>query len=97
MMILVYLKDIVFTTQSSTNIIDSKPEITKLEYFYEKRVCFALLVGRGTIVQLVSKERVFPAWCCTKQTKLEGSNFLKWASFAPTEYYVTYLPSDCPS
>ena len=27
----------------------------------------------------------------------EGSNFLKWASIAPTEYCVTYLPSDCPS
>ena len=27
----------------------------------------------------------------------EGSYFLKWASIAPTEYCVTYLPSDCPS
>ena len=27
----------------------------------------------------------------------QGSNFLKWASIAPTEYCGTYLPSDCPS
>ena len=67
------------------------------EYFYEKRMCFVLLVGCSTIVELVYKERVFPAWCCTKQTKLEGSNFLRWASIAPTESCVTYLPSDCPS
>ena len=97
MMISVYLKDSVLTTQSSTNIIDLKPEITKKEYFYEKRLCFVLLVGRSTIVELVYKERAFSAWCCTKQTKHEGSNFLKWVSIAPTKSCVTYLPSDCPS
>ena len=97
MMISVYVKDSVFTAQSSTNIIDLKPGITKQEYFYEKRMCFVLLVGRSTIVELVFKEKIFPAWCCTKETKLEGSNFLKWTSIAPTESCVTYLPSDCPS
>ena len=47
-------------------------------------MCFVFLVSRNTIVELVSKKRVFPAWCCTKQSKLESSNFLKWASVAPT-------------
>ena len=36
----------------------------------KKRLCIVLLVGRSTIVEPVSKERAFPAWCCTKQTKL---------------------------
>ena len=97
MMISVYLKDSVLTTLSSTNIIDLKSKMKKKKDFYEKRMCFVLLVSRNTIVELASKEIAFPAWCCTKQTKLVGSNFLKWASIAPTESCVTYLPSDCPS
>ena len=96
-MISVYLKDSVLTTQSSTSIIDLKPKVEKNKnVFYEKCMFFCTLVSRNAIAELVSKERVFPAWCCTKQTKLEGSNFLKWASIAPTESCVTYLPSDCP-
>ena len=53
MMISVNLKDCVLTSQSSTNIITLKPEITKQEYFYGKRLCFVLLVSRSTIVELV--------------------------------------------
>ena len=97
MMISVYLKEGVLTTQSRTNVIYLKLKITEQDYFYEKRMCFVLLVSRNTIVEQVPKEGIFPAWCCTKQTKLEGSNFLKWLSIAPTEYCVNYLPSDCPS
>ena len=41
----------------------------------KKRMCIVLLVGRSTIVEPVSKERAFPAWCCTKQTKLSRQLF----------------------
>ena len=82
-MISEYLKDRILTTQSSTKIIDLKPKMKKNKnIFYEKRMCFVLLVSRNTIVELFSKERAFPAWCCTKQTKIDGNYFLKWASIA---------------
>ena len=62
MMISVYLKDSVLVTQSSTNIIDLKPKNDKSKnFFYEKRMCFVFLVSRNTIVEIVSKERAFPA------------------------------------
>ena len=96
-MISVYLKDSVLTTRLSTSIIDLKRKITKIRILSTKNVCVLYLVGRNIIFELVSKERAFPAWCCTKQTQLEGSYFLKWASIAPTESCVTYLPPDCPS
>ena len=60
MMLSVNLKDSVLTTQSSTNFIDSKSKITKEEYFYEKRVCIVLLVGRSKIVELVFSRKNFP-------------------------------------
>ena len=89
-------KNSVLTTQLSSNIIDLKSKKI-IRIFFMKNVCALYLVGRNMIVELVSKERAFPDWCCTKQTKFEGSNFLMWASIAPTEFSVTYLPSDCPS
>ena len=51
---------------------------------------FCTSVSRNVIVELVSKERAFPGWCCTKQTKLEGSNFLKWASIAVLCYLSAF-------
>ena len=47
--------------------------MSEYEYLYEKkRMCIVILVGRSTIVELVFffLEKAFPAWCCTKQTKL---------------------------
>ena len=58
--------------------------VTMTNFFNEKRYVFCTLVSRNTIVVLVFKERSFPVRCRTKQTKLEGSNFLKWASIALT-------------
>ena len=52
---------------------------------------FCTLVSRNVIVEFVSKERAVPVWCCNKQTKHEGRNFLNWASIAPIESCVTYL------
>ena len=88
-MISIFLKDSVLTTQSRTDIIDLKSKMKKKN--------LKNLVSRNVIVEFGSKGRAFPAWCCTKQTKLEDSNFLKWASIAPTESCVTYLPSNGPS
>ena len=97
-MISIYLKYSVLTTQSRTDIIDLKPKMKENKnIFNDKRYVFCTLVSRNVIVELASKERVLPVWCRTKQTELEVSNFLKWASIAPTESCVTYLPSDCPS
>ena len=62
MMISVYLKNIVLTTQSSTNIIDLKSKITNIRIFSIKNVCLLYLVGHNMIVELVSIERAFPAW-----------------------------------
>ena len=70
MMISVNLKDSVLTIQSSTNYVDLKSKIIDKEYFCEKRMCIVL---QSTAVQksnLYFKEKAFPAWCCTKQTKL---------------------------
>ena len=53
MMILVYLKDSVLTTPSSSNIIDLKPKITKIRIFSMKNVCALYLVGRNMIAELV--------------------------------------------
>ena len=39
MMISVYLKDSVLTTQSSTNIVDLKPKMEKLKISSMKNVC----------------------------------------------------------
>ena len=39
MMMSVYLKDSVLTTQTSTNINDLKPEITKIRIFSMKNLC----------------------------------------------------------
>ena len=50
---------------------------------------FCTLVSGNSMVELVSKEIAFPVQCRTKQTKLEGSLFLKWASIAPTESCFT--------
>ena len=58
---------------------------------------FCVLVSRNKIVEFVSKDIFFSVQCRIEQTKLEGSNFLKWASIAPTESCVIYLPLDCPS
>ena len=45
--------------------------MTEYEYLNKKkRMCIVLLVGRSTIVELIFKKKTFPAWCCTKQTKL---------------------------
>ena len=41
-----------------------------MNVYIKKRMCLVLLVGRSTIVEPVFKEKAFPAWCCTKQTKL---------------------------
>ena len=73
--------------------------MTEYEYLYKKkRMCPVLLVGRSTIVELVSlKKKLSLLGAAPNRQNFEGSNFLKWASFAPTEYCVTYLPSDCPS
>ena len=84
MMISIYLKDSVLTTQSRTIIMDLKPKTKKNKKTFPKNVCVLDLVCRNSIVELVSKERAFPVQCRTKQTKLEGSNFLKWASIATT-------------
>ena len=96
-MISIYLKDSVLTAQLSTNIIELKPKMKKNKKVFDEKRVFCTLVSRNVIVELVSKERVFPVRCCTKQTKFEGSNFLKWASISSTESCVIYLPSDCPS
>ena len=58
---------------------------------------FSTLVSHKSIFEFVSKGIAFPVQCRTKQTKLRGSIFFKWASIAPTESCVTYQPSDCPS
>ena len=52
------------------------------KYFQKKMYVFCTQVSRNSIVELVSKERAFPVQFRTKQTKLEGSSFLKWASIA---------------
>ena len=65
----------------------------------KKRMCFVLLVSRSTIVELVFcfKKKLSLLGAAPNRQNFEGSNFLNWASIAPTEYCVTYLPSDCPS
>ena len=65
----------------------------------KKRMGIVLLVGRSTIVELVFflKKKLSLLGAAPNRQNFEGSNFLKWASIAPTEYCVTYLPSDCPS
>ena len=96
MMVSMYLKDSVITTQSITIIEDLKPKSEKKKVkIFSKNVVFCTLVSRNSIVELVSKEIAFPVQCCPKQTKLERRKFLKWASIALTESCVTYLPSDC--
>ena len=86
------------TTQPRADIIDLKPKMKENKNcFQSKTYVFCTLVSRNVIVELVSKERAFPVRCCIKHTKLDGSNFHKWASIAPTESCVTYLTSDCPS
>ena len=72
------------TTQSRTDIIYLKPKVVEKNIFNEKRILFSSLVSRNITVELVSKERAFPVRCRTKQTQLEGNNFLKWASIAPS-------------
>ena len=39
MMVSVYLKDSDLTTQSSTNIVDLKPKMTKVRTIFMKNVC----------------------------------------------------------
>ena len=73
--------------------------MTEYKYLYKKKhMCIVLLVGRSTIVELVFlKKKLSLLGAAPNRQKFQGINFLKWASIAPTEYSVTYLPSDCPS
>ena len=77
--------------------MDLKPKTEEYNNIFKKAYVFCTLASRNSIVEFVSEERAFLVQCRTKQTKLEGSNFLKWASIAPTESCDTSLPSDCPS
>ena len=45
----------------------------------------------------ILKKKLSLLGAAPNRQNFEGSIFLKWASIAPTEYCVTYLPSDCPS
>ena len=94
MMISLYLKNGVLTTQLRTIIMDLKPKTKEDKKNISKNLCVLHLVCRNSLVKLVSKKSAFPVQCRTKQKKFEGSNFLKWASIAPTESCVTYLLSD---
>ena len=94
MMISLYLKNGVLTTKLGTIIMHLKPKTKEDKKIFPKKLCVLHLVCRNSLVKLVSKESAFPVQCRTKQIKFEGSNFLKWASIAPTESCVTYLPSD---
>ena len=54
-------------------------------------MCPVLLVGRSTIVELVFlKKKLSLLGAAPNRQNFEGSNFLKRASIAPTEYCVTY-------
>ena len=69
-----------------------------MNVYFKKTVRLVLLVGRSTIVEPVFlKKKLSLLGAAPNRQNFEGSNFLKWASIAPTEYCVTYLPSDCPS
>ena len=68
--------------------------MTEYEYVYIKKT----YVGRSVIVELVFlKKKLSLLGAAPNRQIFQGSNFLKWASIAPTEYCVTYLPLDCPS
>ena len=60
-------------------------------------MCSAIGVPHNLLVKLISKEKAFSVYCRTKKSKLEGSIFLKWAFIAPIKFFVSYMPSDCPS
>ena len=72
--------------------------MTEYEYLYIKTYVYCTFSrshnnGRTRLL----KKKLSLLGAAPNRQHFEGSNFLKWASIAPTEYCVTYLPSDCPS
>ena len=55
MMIAMYLKDSVLTTQSRTIIMDLKPKTKKARNIFKKMYVFCILVSRNSIVKLFLK------------------------------------------
>ena len=79
-----YLKVSEITTHSTTFIEDLKSKSEERYTYFQKMYVFCTLVSRNSLVEHVSKEIAFPVLCRTKHSKPEGSNFLSWASIAPT-------------
>ena len=103
MMLSVNLKDSVLTTQSSTVYVDLKSKtkkyiMTEYEYLYIKKKLFCTFSrSQYNSRTCFFKKKFSLLGAAPNRQNFEGSNFLKWASIAPTEYCVTYLPLDCPS
>ena len=102
MMVSVSLKDSVLTTQSSTNYVDLKSKtkkyiMTENENLSRKTYVYCTFSrSQYNSRTYILKKKLSLLGAAPNRQNFEGSNFLKWASIAPTEYCVTYLSSGCP-
>ena len=72
--------------------------MTEYENLYEKTYVYCTFSRSQYYSRTrLLKKKLFLLGAAPNRQNFESSNFLKWASIAPTEYCVTYLPSNCPS
>ena len=73
--------------------------MTEYEYLYIKKTYVYCTFSRSQYNRrtCLLKKTLSLLRAAPNRQNFQGSNFLKWASIAPTEYCVNYLPSDCPS
>ena len=72
--------------------------MTEYEYLYKKTYVYCTFSrSQYNSRTRLLKKKLSLLGAAPNRQNFEGSNFLKWASIAPTEYCVTYLPSDFPS